>query len=109
MNTDITSTSTGASVVPDRQLIRAAHGTEALHNLVRAFGANQRAQEEAQRLLDRAFRRGEAKANPAEVAAADKACAAANAAEQALHSLWRGMGYQDCPTRNIGEAIEWSF
>lgn len=100
---------TDIDMIPDRALIRAAHGTESVHNLVRAFGANQMAQEEAQRLLDRAFRRGQAKANPAEVAAADKACASANAAEQALHSLWRGMGYKDCPTWMIGCAIEYSL
>lgn len=101
--------STYIDMVPDRQLIRAAHGTEGIRALIRAFSATKKAQDEAQRLLDRAFRRGEAKANPAEVAEADKACAAANATEQALHNLWRGMGYQDCSTFLIGRAIEWSL
>lgn len=96
-------------MIPDRALIRAAHGTEGVLALIRAFGATKRSQDEAQRLLDRAFRRGEAKANPAEVAEADKACAAANAAEQALHRLWWSMGYCDCPTASIGMAIEWSL
>ena len=101
--------STDIDMVPDRALIRAAHGSQGVKALIKAYSATVKAQHEAQRLLDRAFRRGEAKANPAEVAEADKACAAANAAEQALHKLWRGMGYQDCSTFLIGRAIEWSL
>ena len=96
-------------MIPDRALIRAAHGTEGVLALIRAYAATKAAQDEAHRRTERAFRRGEAKANPTEVADADKANAAAYAAEQALHRLWRSMGYCDCPTASIGMAIEWSL
>ena len=107
MNTDITST--GASVVPDRRLIRAAHGVEGVNALIKAYRATVWAQDGAVRACAQAYRLGAAKADPAEVEKSDKANAAAYAAEQALHALWRRMGYQDCPTYLIGGAIEWSF
>ena len=87
-------TATGACLLPTRRLIRAAHGADGVMALVRAYSAVNKAQ-------DARFYAPEAEWERLNVAAYKE--------EQALHKLWRSMGYQDCPTSHIGTAIEWSF
>lgn len=101
--------STDIDMVPDRQLIRAAHGSQGVKALIKAYSATVKAQHEALTAADRAYRWGTANADPIRVKESERADTVAYEAERALHILWRSMGYQDCSTFLIGRAIEWSF